>query len=175
VTLYFGQGDGTFVYDQTLAVGGTPGSESAGPVLLQDLNGDGAVDLIVGTTEVGDAGVSGFLVFLNRNDGSGGFGAPASYAVAGGGGPTAVYDMNGDGTPDVVGTVAGAAGTYTQVFVMLNQNDGLATFGVPIVCTAGAYAYNATAGDLNRDGKGDIVAENYNGTSPGTIQVLLGQ
>jgi hypothetical protein len=171
VSLLFGQGDGTFVPNQTIVVGDA--GTLSGPVLLADLNGDGAPDMVAGSSDVGDAGAPGFLVLLNKNDGSGAFGAPVSYAVPGGGGATAVYDMNGDGSLDVVGVVAGSASTYTQVFVMLNQNDTLATLGAPTFCAAGSYAYGAAAGDLNGDGKGDIVASNYNGTSAGTIQVIL--
>lgn len=172
VSILFGQGDGTFVANRTVAVGGA--GTLGGPVLLADLNGDGAADMIVGSSGVGDAGAPGFLVFLNENDGSGGFGEPVPYVVPGGGGPTALYDMNGDGSLDVVGVVAGASSTYAQVFVMLNQNDAKATLGPPTFCAAGTFAYGATAGDVNGDGKGDIVTGNYNGTSAGTIQVILG-
>jgi FG-GAP-like repeat/FG-GAP repeat len=173
VSILSGQGDGTFVPGQTVAVG--DGGALTGPVLLADLNGDGAPDMIVGSSGGGDAGTAGFGVLLNANDGSGSFGAPVSYAVPGGGAATAVYDMNGDGSLDVVGVVAGSASTYTQVFVMLNQKDALATLGAPTFCAAGSYAYGAAAGDLNGDGKGDLVTANYDGTSAGTIQVILGR
>jgi hypothetical protein len=173
VSILSGQGDGTFVPSQTVAVG--DGGALTGPVLLADLNGDGAPDMTVASASGGDAGTAGFVVLLNANDGSGGFGAPVSYAVPGGGAATAVYDMNGDGSLDVVGVVAGSASTYTQVFVMLNQNDAHATLGAPTFCAAGSYAYGAAAGDLNGDGKGDLVTANYDGTSAGTIQVILGR
>jgi hypothetical protein len=172
VSILFGQGDGTFVPNQTIVLGDA--GTLNGPVLLADLDGDGAPDMVAGSSDVGDSGAPGFVVLLNKNDGSGTFGSPVSYAVPGGGGATAVYDMNGDGSLDVVGVVAGSASTYAHVFVMLNQNDGLATLGAPTLCAAGSYAYRAAAGDLNGDGKGDIVASNSNGTSAGTVQVILG-
>jgi len=173
VSILSGQGDGTFVPSQTVTAG--DGGALGGPVLLKDLNADGAPDMIVGSPGGGDSGAAGFVVLLNSNDGSGGFGAPVSYAVPGGGAATAVYDMNGDGSLDVVGVVAGSAATYKQVFVMLNQNDGRATLGAPTLCAAGMFAYGTAAGDLNGDGKGDLVTANYDGTSAGTIQVILGR
>jgi hypothetical protein len=172
VTILFGQGNGSFAFDELLNIGGLPSTYSADGAIIADLNKDGAPDLVVEDDDVtgaagdgGDAGTYGFLVFLNKNDHSGRFLAPIPYVVAGGGGPGAVFDMNGDGWLDVV--AAGAPG----VTVFLNQGDPLATLVASTTCPAGNGVGAIAAGDLNGDGKGDVVVAN----DPNAISVLLGR
>ena len=141
--------------------------ESAAVVPFADLNGDGALDLIADSAGIGDTGVPGFLMFINKNDGSGTFQPPVTFQIAGGGGVIATHDMNGDGSLDLVGV----SPSFTQVWVLLNDNDGVPTFGAPTFCPSGPLTYNLAAGDLNGDGKGDIVTTNYNNS----LGVILGQ
>jgi hypothetical protein len=75
--------------------------------------------------------------------------------------------MNGDGALDLVGI----ASSSMQVWVLLNQNDGHATFGAPIFCPSGAMTNNLAAGDLDGNGKGDIVTT----SSSGGLGLILGE
>src|SRR5262249_32973768 len=89
ITVFRGNGDGTFQPALSFAAGGNPWSVNAA-----DVSGDGVLDLVV--TNGGDVG--GLTVLLGNGDGS--FGPPITTAV--GPDPTAlaVADVNADGRPD---------------------------------------------------------------------------
>src|SRR6185437_14923565 len=84
--------------------------------------------------------------------------APQVAFATGGSGPSyvTVADVNGDGKPDLV--VANSAAT--SLSVLLNQTPaGVTTpvFAAPQPFTVGAGAQSVTTGDLNGDGKPDLV------------------
>jgi hypothetical protein len=101
-------------------------------------------------------------VRLNRGHGS--FGAPVEY-------PTSCYvfaavDLDGDGSPDLV-----SRGTYSRantISVFLNRGDG--SFAAKREYSAISGDGPAEAGDLNRDGKPDLVTGN---SDNGTVSVFL--
>ena len=151
---------------QTYTVGNKPQA-----VAVADFNGDGKPDLV--TADYNDGTVS-----LLRNETATGA-ATVNFAprqiVAVGTNPegVAVADLNGDGTPDIA--VANRAdGT---VSVLLNRTPSATTgfaFAAPQTFTVGAGPDFITVGDLNGDGKADIVTANYfSGGS--TVSVLLNQ
>ena len=123
-----------------------------------DLNGDGLVDLAVGSS--GSAAVSVLLA-----DGRGTFGACQEVAT-----PDSLYsvasaDFDGDGCADL----ATANGLGNAVSVLLGNGDG--SFHAPVDYAVGQDARGLAAVDLNEDGHPDLAVTNYD---DGTVSILLG-
>src|SRR5262249_21024502 len=97
------------------------------------------------------------------NNGAGGLGTAASYAV--GTSPQAVAsgDFNGDGKPDLVTANAGS----NSVSVLLNTGAGGFTAAADYATGSGTVA--VAVGDLNGDGKADLATAGGN-----AVGVLLG-
>jgi hypothetical protein len=114
-----------------------------GNVVVADLNGDGKLDLVVSNF------ASGLSVFLGNGDGT--FG-PELLLQAGYSAAAVVADFNGDGKPDIATAVGGA------VRLFLGDGDGSFTAAADTSFFSG-YISNLSlaAGDLNGDGKLDIV------------------
>ncbi|WP_073284336.1 FG-GAP-like repeat-containing protein [Hymenobacter psychrotolerans] len=152
-----GQANGTF---GTATNYPTNNSASAYNVALGDLNSDGRLDAVVTSG-------NGLAVFLGQAGGT--LGTP-SFAISSG----SVYgvdlgDVNGDGRLDaVVSNFESSSGT--TVSVLLGQGDG--TLGTPMQYNVGTAPAGLKLGDLNGDGRLDLVVANYNSSNLG---VLLGQ
>src|SRR5262249_53749610 len=84
----------------------------------------------------------------------------------------AAADLNGDGKPDLV------VGSYNSgVGILLNRINApgafsAASFSTVAFTATGGNPYAVAVGDLNGDGKLDVVASNYNGN---TVAVLTGK
>ena len=171
VSVSLGKGGGTFAAKTDYAIGssGTPQS-----MAFADLNRDGKIDLVTANSESGTVGV-----LLGRGDGT--FATAEDYAA---GNPTTGYvigptsvalgDLNGDGVPDIVATgkdmVSAGSGYVNTVNVLLGKGDG--TFAARVVYGTGAGPSAVALGDLNGDGKLDIVTTNIDA---GTVSVLPGK
>lgn len=84
----------------------------------------------------------------------------------------ATGDFNGDGIPDAaMVTAVGSAQSY-NLLIYLGNGDG--TFQFPATYTLGnTYVGSMYSGDLNGDGKVDLVMTSWNGAT-GAILVMLG-
>ncbi len=145
---------GNGVFPQTAAVYAA-GTRPAG-IASADFNGDGKPDLVVA-----NGGSPNVSVFLNKGDGSGTFNAAVNYATTGTSPVNVdVGDLNGDGKPDIaVATLQGAGG----VTVFLNKGDGSGTFPTTVNVDANDPGPTGVAiGDIDGDGKNDVVIANNN-------------
>jgi hypothetical protein len=157
VTMFLGNGDGTFHPAGTFAAGIHPVG-----LALDDLNGDGKLDVVV--IDRGTANASTVSVLLGNGDGT--FKPPITTSIEPTS-PTAVAtgDFNGDGTPDVA-----FVDLYSHVAVLLGNGDG--TFKSPHFYGVGNLASSVAVGDFDANGDLDLAV-----TSEGdqNVSILLGK
>jgi hypothetical protein len=172
LAVMLGNGDGTFG-PATVYTAGDP----IGAVLaVADLNGDGIPDLVIGLGSSYGNGTS-IGVLLGAGDGT--FGTPVYYPATNNGfgvGSIGVGDFNGDGKLDLA--VSAWSQNSPVIAVLLGNGDGTlqpaVTYPLP-----GVNGGSVAVGDVNGDGKLDLVASNIclpkcTITSTTSIAVLLG-
>ncbi len=146
VSLFLGNGNGTFHAPVSYGVGSKPYSVAVG-----DLNLDGKRDLV--TANYGGAfGGGGISVLLGNGDGT--FQQAANYGVGYLNESVVIADFNGDGKPDIALATQQFLVQQGLVGVLLGNGDG--TFQGPLNNSVGLIAYSVAAADFNGDGKADI-------------------
>ncbi|MEO5335842.1 MAG: FG-GAP-like repeat-containing protein [Magnetospirillum sp. WYHS-4] len=160
VGVLLGNGDGTFAahVDYTAhGSGGTPNEPYA--VSLDDVNNDGAIDIVTANHEVG-------TVSVLKGNGNGTFQAATQYSTGIGSNPidVAVADFNGDGKVDI------AAVDYAASDVSVLLGNGTGGFSAATEYAVGSGPFGIITGDLDQDSRPDLVAVNYNSNN---VSVLL--
>jgi hypothetical protein len=145
--VFLGNGDGTFTAGTTYA------SPNALSIVAADLNGDGNLDLVV--VNGSDSQQGDWEVFLGDGDGT--FQRRVDYSPSGGFDSAAVSDMDGDGKLDVIAS-GGSFGTYAGMLAVFPGN-GDGTFQTPLTYPTGQVPSLSATGDINGDGRLDLIFE----------------
>jgi len=153
VSIFLGNGDGTFQNPMNFATGPQPVGLAAG-----DFTGDGKLDLV--TVNAFNNTIS---VLLGKGDGT--FPTHVEYA---GVSPNlvTVADFNGDGKPDL----AVGDGSANTVSILLGNGDG--TFRAHTEYASAGNVNGLVTGDFNGDGHIDLAVANA--TGPAGVSILFG-
>ncbi len=132
---------------------GAGGRSSA--IVLADLDNDGDLDVVVSDSDALSVGTS---VSVYLNDGSGSFGSRQSITLGTGSvvpvGLVAA-DFDNDGDKDLVVARFGFNATGSTCYLL--RNNGNATFAAPVSYPVSAGPYDLAVGDMNGDGRPDVV------------------
>lgn len=173
-----GTGKGQFA-DFASTVINSPGllTGQSTPVALvaADFNGDSTQDALFAVANRG-AGTS--TISFAQGNGDGTFEPQVDYPVPAG----AIYslvstDINGDGKPDIVMLAnPSTSGTTTQTVITAMLNNGNGTFKAAQLLDMQANLVGLAVGDLNGDGKPDLIVSTGNQftNSPGNLLIYLG-
>jgi hypothetical protein len=150
-----------FAYDPSLAVGGTPRD-----IAVLDANADAKPDLAVARSD-------GTIEFLVNEYLPGTSSAitmlPSVYTVSAGASASALTarDLNADGLVDLLaGSTLGTSVVLLRNATTIRSNRDALLFELDDTLTVPSGVEHVALGDLNADGKTDLVVSNGNATDP---------
>lgn len=163
VTILTGSASGAFTAQANYGVGIAPSSIAVG-----DFNGDGKLDLAVGSPVSGLSLNAQSEISILVNTGSGNFSAGSSFGI----GPlesvpTSIVasDFNNDGRLDLAVALNNTNG------VVICEGNGDGTFAIESTAIVGNTPIWIAAADFDGDGKMDLIVDN---NPDDTVSVLLG-
>ncbi len=138
-----------------------PSGEGAGPIVVGDFNGDDEADVAVAATIAGEV-----WVYLNNGES---LGSPRVVTVGNELSDLAAGDVDGDGDLDVavIRTTAVTPEGWGDLVLLLNDGTAALAYGSQHVIGPGPSA--VAIGDINGDGKPDMVATNGDGLSAAVL------
>jgi FG-GAP-like repeat len=173
-------GTGTGTFNPPIYFPNTSGFDSPA-IAATDLNSDGKLDLVVmhniGCYIAPCTAADSITILLGNGDGT--FQTPSEVDVGTGPFAMAVLDLNGDGIKDVA-----IGGGNTELSILLGVGNGTFMQQPVVTLVLGGDLFSACndigVGDLNRDGKQDLVVPLGNGegnailigNGNGTFQVM---
>ncbi len=129
-------------------------------VAIDDLDGDGKPDLVVANSNFS----STISVFRNTSTSgsitSGSFAARVDFTTGQSPDYIAIGDLDGDGKPDIVVTAGGTVSVFRNTSTIGSITSGSFATRVDFAIGLSAYTANVAIGDLDGDGKPDIVVTN---------------
>lgn len=168
VFLHDAAAPGSFLDATFVDTGGAPLDVTTG-----DIDGDGAVDIAVGSFE---SGGSAYIAYQNPAA-PGQFGAPVRLAVDRPVTSVAIGDVDGDLVADLVVTVQDSDGSDGAVAVLIQDPGVPRQFAAPLEYVAGSEPLAVKIADLDDDGNADLVLVNEgpgaNGQGNAGVTVLL--
>ena len=171
VSVLLGLGDGTFAAAQDYVTGDGPSA-----VVLSDFNADGKLDIATaGAKAIFQNGA--VSVLLGKGDGS--FADKVDYVAGSNTQSLAAGDFNEDGKLDLIAANVGTNADWS-FSLFLGKGDG--SFAAKVDYPSAPSPNSLAVGDLNGDGKLDLVSANAGGGSldagssaRSTVSVLLGK
>jgi FG-GAP-like repeat/FG-GAP repeat len=144
-------------------------------VAIGDLNGDGKPD-IVATSYDSNGNNGQVTIFFQSATTPGTFAAGVTFPAGAQPQAVRIADVNGDGLPDLIvaNRGPGSDGTGSAGVSVLLQNSATpGTFLAPVTYSTPPGAIDVAVGDLNSDGKPDLVVASIGPSPSGAVSVLL--
>ncbi len=135
-----------------------------------DFNGDGRPDLFYNLAYAGATGLAGVMLNAAAPGGAPGFRPQNTFAIGTDGTHSvASADLNGDGKPDLI--AANYLDSSLHAFLGTTAPGATAaTFAAPSTFATGSHPSSAATGDLNGDGRADVVTVNF---SDGNASIFI--
>lgn len=152
-----------------------PTSNYTSSVAIGDLNGDGKPDIVAATYDANGNNGAVYIFFQNPAS-AGTFLAPVHFPAGPQPQAVRIADVNGDGLPDLIVANLGPGSDGTGVAgvsVLLQDATHPGSFLAPVTYATPEGAIDVAVGDLNGDGRPDLVVASLDPDFTGAVSVLL--